>query len=149
MILQSWAGMWISTPVHVSALWNVLTQGGVDLTAHFPLCSVRNICSYWWCVSVCPPPLHAVCPPGNLPGPHSCRPAVPGSHGDMAGGHHNNLQASSERSRGANDRLATVTRMQALHHLAAPQLPTELPRCQGPPGPTGIKRHVDISHLFP
>lgn len=58
------------------------------------------------------PSLHAVRPPGNLPGPNPRHPAVSGPHGDMASVCHNNLQASSERSSGANDRLEKVTRIQ-------------------------------------
>lgn len=53
-----------------------------------------------------------MCAPGDLPGPAPRRPDSPGSHGDLAGGCHNNLQASSERSRGADDGLETVTRAQ-------------------------------------
>lgn len=53
--------------------------------------------------------LHAVCPVRNLPGTRARRPLVPGSAGDMASVCPDNLQASSERSRGANDRLETVT----------------------------------------
>lgn len=60
------------------------------------------------CVCVCIP-LHAVCPPGSRLGPSSCHPHVAGPHGDVASGCHHNLEASSERSRGANDGLETVT----------------------------------------
>lgn len=71
------------------------------------------------CVCVCVYPfLYAVCPAGNLPGPRSRHPSVPGSHGDMASGCHNNLQASSERSCGTNDRLETVIGLQHKHPTA-------------------------------
>lgn len=71
------------------------------------------------CVCVCVRvrasiPLHAVCPPGSHLGPGSRHPHVAGAHGDLAGGSHHNLEASSERSRGAHDGLETVTGTQTL-----------------------------------
>lgn len=54
-------------------------------------------------------PLHAVCPPGNRLGPCPRHPHVASAHGDLAGGSHHNLESSSERSRGAHERLETVS----------------------------------------
>lgn len=98
-------------------------------TRRFPLRRMKGACCG---VMVCPcVPLRAVCPPGDLPGPHSSHPAVPGSHGDLARGRHHHLQASSERCRGANDRLETVTRVADAPSHCTTQPPAVLPRSQG------------------
>lgn len=50
-----------------------------------------------------------VCPDRDRPGSSQGHPRVSGSHGNVAGLSHHNLQVSPEGSRGANDRMETVT----------------------------------------